>query len=184
MRDVLLRLALTSQGRTAAYDSSGGGTDDWVLVDDNGRARLPAGDAPHLRYAVMWDAAEDDEQRRAVLYAAKEELDQILKSKGDRTREETVADRNKRIVSYGRGISAREVAVWARCGITDVWNARREAGLETEFGAEAINGREMTPRERDAEIQRLTRLGMNATQVAHALRISASTVRRALGLKR
>lgn len=184
MRDVLLQLGMCAAGRTAAYDSSGGGTPDYVLVDDAGDAKLTAGDAPHVHYAALWDAAGDDVERRAVLDAAIKELRSIRKSSGDRTREESAAERDRRIVKDGRGISAREVAVSVRCGIKDVWNARRAAGVDTEFGLEPHNGRELTARQRDAEIRRLTANGMNAAQVASALRISASTVRRTLGLKR
>ncbi len=184
MSDVLLQLAMCAAGRTAAFDSSGGGTPDYVLVDDNGRAKLGVGDAPHLRYAAKWDAAGDDTARQAVLDAAREELSSIRKSKGDRTKDESAEERNRRIIEKGRGIAAHEVAVSVRCGVTDVWKARRAAGVDTEFGLESTNGRELTPRQRDEEIRRLTGTGMNAAQVAGALRISASTVRRALGLKR
>jgi len=184
MGDVLLQLAMCAAGRTAAFDSSGGGTPDYVLVDDNGRGKLGVGDAPHLHYAAEWDAASDDGARQRVLNAALKELSSIRKSSGDRTLEESAADRNRRIIKEGRGIAAHEVAVSVRCGVTDVWKARRAAGVDTEFGLESSNGRELTPRQRDDEIQRLTGTGMNAAQVAGALQISASTVRRALGLKR
>lgn len=177
MADVLLQLGMCAAGRTAAYDSSGGGEFQPVPT-------LGIGDAPHLHYAELWNRASDDAERRQALEAATKELTTIRKSRGDPTREETAADRDKRILSHGRGISAREVAVWARCGVRDVWNARRVAGVDTEFGLEPHNGRELSPRQREAEIRRLTAAGMNAAQVAGALQISASTVRRALGLKR
>jgi hypothetical protein len=177
MRDVLLQLAMCAAGRTPSYDSSGGGEPQPIPT-------LGVGDAPHLRYAALWDAAADESERQKILDEAVAELANIRKSSGDPTKEETAADRDRRIVRDGRGINAREVAVWARCGVKDVWNARRAAGVDTEFGLDPLNGREMTARQRDEEIRRLTGTGMNAAQVASALQISASTVRRALGLKR
>lgn len=182
MREVLLALALTSNGRTSAFDSSGGGTPDYVLVDDKGRGKLARGDAPELYYRSEWEAALDRTAREQVLAAAQKELDHIRHSHADRDAGESREDRDRRIVKDGRGISAREVALSVRCGVKDVWNARRAAGVDTEFGLESRNGRSM--RNRDEEIKRLTSNGMNAAQVAQALQLSASTVRRALGLKR
>lgn len=184
MREVLLALALTSNGRTATFDSSGGGTPDYVLVDDKGRGKLSRGDAPQLYYRAEWERALDRSAQEAVLDAAQRELDHIRHSQADRDADESKEDRDRRIVKDGRGLPAQEVAVSVRCGIKDVWNARRAAGVDTEFGLESRNGRQMNGAEREDEIKRLTNNGMSAAQVAQALGLSASTVRRALGLKR
>lgn len=177
MRNVLLQLELTSNGRTAAYDSSGGGTPDYVLVDDNGRGRLDPADAPHLRYAKQWDDAEDDEGRRQVLARARDELEHIRRSHADPQAVESKQDRDRRIITDGRGFPAHEVAISIRCGITDVHKARAGAGLDLEYGEARVNGRALTRAQRDAEIVVLRRRGMNPFQIASKLGIARSTVR-------
>lgn len=177
MRDVLLQLALTSNGRTAAYDSSGGGTPDYVLVDDDGRGKLDPADAPHLRYAMEWDAAEDDSQRAEVLKRARDELDRIRRSHADPTAVESKEERDRRIVKEGRGFPAAEVAISIRCGITDVHKARAAAGVDLEFGEERVNGRAFSRGARNAEILRLAKLGMNPVQISARLGIPRSSVR-------
>jgi hypothetical protein len=177
MGEVLLQLALTSNGRTAAYDSSGGGEADYVLVDDNGRARLDPADAPHLLYAAAWDAAGDDEERRQVLEEAKDTLDRIRRSHADPTVAETKEERDRRIIKEGKGWPASEVAIHIRCGVTDVHKARAAAGLDVEFGEQKVNGRALTREQRNAEILHMTQKGMNPFQIAEALGIPRSSVR-------
>lgn len=183
MRDVLLQLALTSNGRTISYDASGGGTPDWTLIDDRGRAKLSIDDAPQLLFAELWDAAEDDEQRAAVLKDAADHLRKIKRSSGDPSKEESRDDRDRRIVAEGDGMPARDVAVWARCGVRDVQKARQAAGRDVELGRPVRRGADLSPAERDAEIARLTKERMNARQIAHALGLSYSTILRSLGRK-
>lgn len=177
MQDVLLQLALTSNGRTSSYDSSGGGTPDHVLVDDNGRAKLGRGDAPHLHYADEWNAAVDDEERAAVLKAATDELDRIRRSRANPHVAESKEERDRRIIKHGKGWPARDVANAIRCGITDVHKARQAAGLDIEYGQQHVNGRALSRDERNGEILRLTKLGMNPFQIASALNIPRSSVR-------
>lgn len=177
MREVLLQLALTSNGRTSAFDSSGGGTPDYVLVDDKGRGKLGRGDAPHLLYAAEWADAQDDPARAAVLEAAKAELDHIRRSHADRSAGESREDRDRRIIKEGDGWAARDVATTFRCGITDVHKARSAAGRDIEYGKPARNGRELSKQERTAEILRLHRQGLSQDQIASALNIVRSSVR-------
>lgn len=177
MRDILLRLAMTSNGRTSAFDSSGGGTPDYVLVDDKGRGKLARGDAPHLYYAYAWDAAGDDHERERVLTDARDELDHILRSHADRTASESRADRDARIVREGIDWSARDVATSFRCGIADVHKARAAAGREIEYGQPRKNGRELPRAELNAEILRLHRQGLSQDQIAGALNIVRGSVR-------
>jgi predicted XRE-type DNA-binding protein len=177
MRDVLLQLAMCAAGRTASYDSSGGGDPDYVLVDEHGRAKLGAGDAPHLHYAAEWDAASDDERRAAVLDEAKKTLDSIRRSQADPTAIEPKDARDRRIVKEGEGWPAREVAISMRCGIRDVWRAREAAGRDVEFGELKRNGRELTREELNAEILRLHRKHMSGREIADALGIARSSVR-------
>jgi hypothetical protein len=177
MRDVLLQLALTSNGRTATYDSSGGGTPDYVLVDDHGRGKLDPADAPHLRYAREWDAAGDAQERARVLEAAQKTLEHIRHSHADRGADESREDRDRRIVKDGRGWSAADVAIAFRCGITDVYRARTAQGLDAERGEEIINGRALSRTQRNIEIRRLRAQGMNPFQIARKLGLPDQTVR-------
>ncbi len=177
MRDVLLQLAMTSNGRTVSYDSSGGGTPDYVLVDDRGRAKLAQGDAPHLSYATAWDDARDDVERAAVLKAAQDELAGILKSRANPQAVETKEDRDRRIVKEGEGWPAREVANSFRCGLRDVIRAREAAGRDVDYGELRRNGRALTADERAAEVRRMHARGMSEQAIADALGIARGSVR-------
>jgi DNA-binding transcriptional ArsR family regulator len=176
MREVLLQLALTSNGRTSSYNSSGGSEHDYTPT-------LGAGDAPHLHFARLWNAASSDAQRAEIFDQAQATLRQVLHSSGDPGRTESKADRDTRIVEVGEALPAREVAYRFHCGIRDVWNARATAGRETEFGRKPRNGRELSPDARRGEVERLAGDGMSARQIAVALDLSYSTVRRDLGAK-
>jgi transposase len=174
MRDVLLQLALTSNGRTASYASSGGSETDYS-------PSLSFGDAPHLHFAKLWNAAETDGRREEVLAEAEETLDAIVRSHGDPGRIETKQELYARIVSEGEGWSARDVATRFRCGISVVWHARAGDGRDIEYGRRPRNGRALTADERQAEVSRLLDEGMSARQIANALRVGYNTVRRDLG---
>jgi ATP/maltotriose-dependent transcriptional regulator MalT len=177
MREVLLALAMTSNGRTASFNSSGGSEPDYTPT-------LGRGDAPHLFFAAAWDAAEgDDARRRRLLQDAQETLKHLLRSSGDPGRVESKADRDARIVEHGEGVAARDVATRFRCGIRDVWNARHEAGRDIELGRRPRNGRELPADARRAEVHRLAADGVSARQIAVSLQLSESTVRRDLGTK-
>jgi hypothetical protein len=176
MREVLLRLEMTSNGRTVSYDSSGGGDADYVLVDDRGRGKLAEGDAPHFTYAAAWDHARDDVERAAVLKAAQDELKHILKSQADPLAVEAKDDRDGRIVKDGEGWPAREVANSFRCGIRDVWSAREAAGRDVEYGQLRRNGRELTRDELHAEARRMHARSMSHQAIADALNIPRGSV--------
>lgn len=186
MRDVLLQLALISQGRTASYNSSGGAEVDYTPI-----AFTAAGDvvplsrdqAPHEYYARAYDRAETEEARERVYKAAAQLLDDLRRSSGDPGRVETKQQLFARIVNDGAGWHAQDVANRMRCGVTLVRKAREEAGRETETGRPLRNGRELTHDERHAEIERLLADGLSARQVARALRLSYSTVLRDIGTK-
>jgi hypothetical protein len=180
MGEVLRGLEMTSNGRTSTLDSSGLGTQDYVLVDDHGRAKLGRGDAPHLTYAEAWNAAGDDQHRRErVFEEAKSTLEHILKSHADMTVTEPKDARDKRIIKEGRGFHARDVANTMRCGITDVWKARLAAGCDIEFGEPRPTGpkRKLSIPERNAEVCRLTGLGLSQRAVATRLDIGHKSVR-------
>lgn len=184
MREVLIALGMLAAGRTTSYNPSGsGGEVDYAHVDDRGRPRLATGDAPHLVFAQRWDAAGDDDERAAVLEAARDELDRARRSRADPNAVESKRDRDARIVREGAGWPAREVATTFRTGIKDVWNARRAAGRELEFGELPSNGREMSRAERNAEILRLAKLGMNPFQISKRLGLPNSSVRYVLACR-
>jgi hypothetical protein len=136
MREVLLQLALTSNGRTSSFNSSGGSQHDYTPT-------LGAGDAPHLHFAKLWDAAQDDGRRRTILRDAKDVLKTLRQSRGDRTRVESEKELFTRIVNRGEGIGAQELATRMRCGVTLVRKARAEEGRETEYGRAPRNGHEL-----------------------------------------
>jgi ATP/maltotriose-dependent transcriptional regulator MalT len=177
MRDVLLALALTSNARISAYDANGGGTPDYTLVDDRGRAKLARGDAPHLLYADLWDLAGDVGERQRVLEEAVAMLEHIRRSSADRTKVESKADRDERIIKEGKGFSARDVANAFRCGVTDIWRAREAAGRDIEFGEPPQNGKELPLEQRNAEILRLYRRHLSTREIAVRLNIARSSVR-------
>jgi hypothetical protein len=177
MRAVLLQLEITSNGRTVSYDSSGGGDPDYVLVDDNGRAKLARGDAPHLTYAAEWNAADSDERRRDVIKLAEQELDSIRKSQANFVVVEPKGARDARIVKDGEGWKAADVAIAFRCLKRDVIRAREAAGRDVEYGQLRRNGRELTRDELRAEIWRMTAMNMNDQQIADALKIPRGSVR-------
>jgi hypothetical protein len=177
MRDVLLQLAMTSNGRTTTLDSSGVGTADYVLVDDSGRAKLARGDAPHLTFAELWDLADDDHGREQVLKRAKDELDHIRKSHADPTKIETKDQLSTRIVREGAGFPAKDVAIAMRTGVTVVWKARQAVGRDIEFGELLRGGRELSLEEQKIEVIRLKRTGLSQRQIALRLNITHASVR-------
>lgn len=177
MREVLLQLAMVSNGRTASWAPSGGGESDAIPT-------LGQDDAPHLHFARRWDAARDQPERERILQQAQERLKHERRSSGDRTKVESKAERDARIVDRCEGLTAQEAAIWARCGVTDVRKAREAAGRETEKGYRPRNGHELDPEARQAEIRRLADdEHMPARQIAQHLELSYSTVLRELGTK-
>jgi hypothetical protein len=135
-------------------------------------------DAPHLHYLDLWNMATDDEERWGVCAAAADELDHILKSRGDATKEESAKSRDARIIREGEGFKAQEVAVRFRCGVTTIHTARRNAGRDLEWGTLP---RDVDSQQRRAEIERLMSRGSSVRQAAFSLGISYNTARRALG---
>ena len=189
MRDVLLQLAMISQGRTASWNSGGGGEgehDDAVVnavIRGLGRDEDPVG-----HYARRWDAADSDDERELVFHQAAKQLGALRGEGGSVAAHaapaETLEELHARILDVGEGWEAQAVADHFRCGVTTVRKARAAAGRETERGTLPINGRALSREERAAAIQRLAAQGMNATQIARSLDgVSYSTVLRELGTK-
>jgi len=176
MRKVLLQLELTSNGRTASYDSSGNGNPEPDPIP-----KLGKGDAPHLTLQDRWNQAATDAERMSVLEAAEALLKAIRVSRGDRSRTESEAELRERIVERGEGLPAVDVAVWARTSVKIVHKAREAAGRDRDRGFRPRNGRALAEKERSAEVQRLADDGMSERQIGKALKLHRNTVRRALG---
>lgn len=195
MRAVLTQLELTSNGRTASFDSSGGGDSEPAAP------ALGLHDAPHLEYARRYASCLVDEDRWKVVRAAEREL------AGVRRRPtpppggswETLEQRNARIVKEGAGHPARAVAVSMKCGERDVERARIAAGRDPEFGRPMRTVKPAIQRGRDEhraagrfapdpekperadDARRMADKGMTARQIAFSLGVSYDTVRRYLG---
>jgi hypothetical protein len=175
MRETLLQLALCSNGTTTSWAPSGSSERDRSPT-------LGIGDAPELELARAFDCAVNDQQRERVLGRATETLDRIRRSRADASAGETLEERNARIVRDGEGVPARDVAIWARCGIRDVHKARDAAGRDLELGRPLRNG-ELRAADRRVELARLVGEGMSVRNAARSLGCSESTARRDLGLK-
>jgi len=199
MRGVLTQLELTSNGRTATYNSSGGGEEQPI-------PRLNSHDAPHLHFAELYARANDLIERERVIERAAAALKEARRRAEPPPAGswESAEQRDARILEKAGGDwEAIEVAVWARCGlraVTQVWEANDFDGS---------NGRPLQPRATSsngsspprpgptlqprggmdeqacrAEVQRLAAEGRPARQIAMLVGISSSTVRRYLGRKR
>lgn len=186
MRQVLLELSMTSNGRTTSWDASGGGTVDHYLVDDRGRGKLTPGDAPQLRYAMRWEHARDDVDRQALIDEAQQELEQITRSRATPPTEwETAEQLAKRIVRDGAGFSKREVAIAMRTSEKSVAAARTAAGVDEDLGhpIAAIDAKQLPIDRRRHRVLELDARGVSISGIARALGVSRSTVRRYLGRK-
>ena len=178
MRRVLLGLALTSNGRTASYNPSGGGGDHQPPLE------LRPGDAPHDDFLDLYARAADDRQREEVLHDAEAQLRAIRVARGPKAGAwETQAQRDARIVEQGEGWPALEVARAIHCGINDVRRARARAGRDTEFGRLPRNGRALDEPDRRADVLRMASEGSTERQIAFALGLERTMVRRILGRK-
>jgi hypothetical protein len=192
MRTVLLRLALLSNGSVARMDANSGGGSTRYYSDRIPQHGEPRGQldlleqryVPHLYYGTWWAAAVGAE-RELVLERAELYLDRALISRGGPPSQvETKAERDARIVSYGEGLPAREVAIAARCGLRDVHAARRDAGRDEEWGRPIRPAQGLTAEERRRRVNELAdEARLNARQIARALGVPYSTVLRDLGRK-
>lgn len=82
MRQVLLALEVTSNGRTASWNSSGGGGNSQPIP------ALALHDTPHLYWQERWNVTLDFD-RPDVLAGARKELDEVRRSRADRSEQET-----------------------------------------------------------------------------------------------
>lgn len=179
-RAVLIQLELLSNGSIAKMDGNSGGGSVRHYADHI--PTLGRHDAPHLYYRDRWTRAQGDAEREQILEAAEKELDAARKSQADPSVAETREERDRRIVDEGDGWPARDVATHFRCGIRDVWAARRAAGRDEETG-KSPNGAPTPVDARPERVRELADKGMSARRIAFALGLSYSTVLRDLGRK-
>jgi hypothetical protein len=182
MREVLIQLALTSNGNTAKMDSNGGGGHyaDALLV-----GWLDPHDAPHAHYLDMYMRQEDDDGRRAILERAKDTLDGIRFSRahGGELETETIDDLYDRIVTLGVGWSCEEVAVALRTTTSIVRKARVARGRDQSNGRPLEKRGRLPVGERRTLVSNLSAAGRDAREVSRLLGVSYSTVLRDLGKK-
>lgn len=118
MRQVLAELAVTSNGRIAAYNPTGG------HASDPGDVTTGDANPPHLDYAVRYgepfhtctsdcyhrDPADDDHQRRQVLDQAREHLERLRgRDHHPRPAGETSDDTIRRMLTETEGWTPDEV---------------------------------------------------------------------------
>jgi hypothetical protein len=179
MRQLLLDLALTSNGRSGSYAGSSTGGDHADVVPTLGLF-----DAPHLYFAREWDQAVDDAERAVVVQRARDTLDEIRRSPSPEPLVvENAEERARRIVKYGVGLEPYQVAISAKCTPTFVRHARVAAGRDPEKGRLLKRWRDMTPPEREVMLAELQADGLSGRAIAEALGTSYSTIARALGWK-
>jgi hypothetical protein len=179
MQQLLLELALTSNGRTGSYagPSTGGEHADVVPT-------LGLFDAPHLYFAAEWNRAGDDVERAVVVQRARDALQEIRRSPHPESLVvESQVELKRRIVKYGIGLEPYQVAVSAKCTKTFVRKARSEAGRDPEKGRLLRRWRDMTTDERTAMLTELRDEGLSGRDIAESLATSYSTIARALGWK-
>jgi DNA-directed RNA polymerase specialized sigma24 family protein len=140
-------------------------------------------DAPQHRYLDLYTRETTDAGRAAVLALAEDELDRIRISRGHAGIAETLDEFFDRIVAVGEGWPAREVAVSLRTSVAIVNRARRERGRDQEKGKPVEDSSGLGREERRARVTKLKALGRSDREIAHALGIKYSTVRRDLGKK-
>lgn len=181
-----LQLALLPNGAVARMDANGGGGYYGDRIPTAGEPRgalelLEERYVPHLRWAARWREAVDDAERERVVELAELDLSHARKSRGGRpTHAETRAERDRRIVEFGEGLTAREVAIAARCGLRDVLAARRDAGREEQWGRPLLQATSVTAEERRVRVAAAAASGLNGKQISRALGVPYITVRRDL----
>ena len=187
-RKVAVQLALLSHGSVARMDGNTGGGSVRHYEDRIPQLGEPVGHldlletryVPHIHWGLQWAAAITDADRRSVIERAETELKRARISSGDPTKVETKAERDQRIVTYGEGLPALEVAISARCGLRDVHAARREAGRDEKWGRRLPDASGLPAHERRARVRELAGQGLNMRQIARALGLTYKVVRRDL----
>jgi hypothetical protein len=178
MQQLLLELAMTSNGSSLNYaGSSSGGHAQPIPM-------LGLFDAPHLYFAAEWERATSDEERAIVVQRARDALQEIRCAPEPAPLvAESAEELERRIVRYGVGLTPREVTLSAKCTATFVRAARVRAGRDPERGRLLRRWKDMTAPERQETLEQLRAEGMSGRTIAESLHTSYSTIARALGWK-
>jgi hypothetical protein len=186
MRAVLIQLAMTSNGNTAKMDGNTGGGSVRHYADALLDGWLGPEDAPQLHFFDLYIRETTDEGRLAVVESAEERLDRIRYSRAHAGEEdsESLEDLYDRIVAVGDGWEPNDVANALRITPSLVRRARRERGRDQEKGKPVADGTGLDREERRKRVLHLKQVvGRNDREIARALGIPYSTVRRDLGKK-
>lgn len=173
MRGVLLALELTAQGKAYGYAPV------TSHAAPEGSEPLGESDPPHLLFARRFDGCCDDEGRRAVLKAAKAELDSIRHaSKPDRPME-TPSQREGRILREGEGWELHIAANAFRMLPRELRSIRIRHGRDPDYGRPPEVPASIA--ERRARVRELRGQGRSVRSIAATLRVSHETIRSDLG---
>lgn len=185
MRDVLIQLALTSNGNVAKMDKNGGGGSARHYSDALLVGWLDPHDAPHAHYLDLYLREEDDDGRAAIIKRAQEMLDSIRYSSAHEGElaTETIDDLYDRIVLVGHDWPAEDVAQAMRITRSVVRKARTARGREQERGLPLDAQGKLPVVERRAMVLHLAKAGRSSREISRLLGASYSTILRDLGRK-
>lgn len=207
MAALLGQLSVCSNTAASGYGVRG------ARSDEHPGGRRPPGDldtedlarryGPPFHICTSWCShrarpAENDDQRRQVIKAARDELTHlrgyeqrtVTRDDGSTRYEsvplnrpvmagETLDQLKARIVKEGEGFTVKQVAQAMRCGERIVMVARRDAGREPDLGKAPAP--EADAEARRARAQQLADDGFTLAQIARLLDVHRSTIERDLG---
>lgn len=139
MRRVLLELEMTSNGKTASFNSGGRG-EFASRPPVSGGCDLRS-DPPHIYWRRKWNEATGDDGRRRVLDGAREELRFLRRAPPPPRdlREETEEERDERLLRDGDGWRVEEVATAFKMTPSAVRRVRRQHGRDPERGTDDVD---------------------------------------------
>lgn len=184
MQQLLLELAMTSNGASLNYGGSSSGGHAQPIPT------LGIFDAPHLYFASEWDRAADDFERAIVVQRAREQLVEIRRGPDPLPSvpgnvQEFLEELEQRIVRFGVGLTAHEVTLSAKCTVTFVREARERAGRDPERGQLLLRWKQMTTVEQEQTLDEMRAEGMSGRAIAASfVDVSWSTIARRLGMKK
>lgn len=131
IRQILLDLEMVSNGTIYSYAPVGSKTGFSGSPPTSGDH-----DPAHVRYRVEYNRADTDQRRDSVIRLARGELESLTCTAPAPTelKPETKDERDKRILKFGTGLGAQQVATTLRVPVSEVKRARREAGQDPETG--------------------------------------------------
>jgi len=174
---VLAELSILPHGTITAYNPTGGHSD--VPMGCPPGERWP----PYDRWLAEYKRAGDDERRlTVVLTGIRAELKEWRPPPREPVKGETQAELNARIVKDGEGWEVEKVAAALKVTPKMVRKARRDVGVDPEWGKRRTRADIVIVPERRAEIERLRLPPNNLTlrQISGKLGIPLTTIHRDL----